>query len=535
MALVSHSHEPCCSGADVLERSEPPQFRKGSPKRRSLDAERLKRGVALLRSGAVSQNEGFPDRRGPMRPKTLAPSRARLNGWTLGAILRTGDRFGLTAAALSGPMLCGTAGVSAGAFIPFVAAALALAWTLSIGGVYQISARPQPLRRLAGLATAFGVAAPLALLLTSVAAPIQSERLALWLAGVLVLVLSLHLVWSGLIAHWRRKGRLTPTVVIVGATAEARDLVEKAMRTGEASVLGIFDDRLGRIPNRIAGVPILGDTQSLLNHRIMPCVDHVVIALPPAAQARGRALAEGLSVLPNQVTLLVDQGAAASTAVLTRIADAPLRPVLASRQDEKRAFVKRAQDLLLGSLGLIAALPAMAVVALAIKLDSPGPVFFRQRRHGFNNEEILVWKFRSMRVETAPQTSVRQVQADDARVTRVGRFIRKTSLDELPQLFNVLKGEMSLVGPRPHAVGMKTGDVESARLVAEYAHRHRMKPGMTGWAAIKGSRGPVDTPEAVRRRVAYDIEYIERQSLALDLAIIAMTIPCLLGDGEAVR
>ena len=147
----------------------------------------------------------------------------------------------------------------------------------------------------------------------------------------------------------------------------------------------------------------------------------------------------------------------------------------------------------------------------------------------------MVWKFRSMRADAADATASRQVSGDDDRVTRVGRFIRATSLDELPQIFNVLKGEMSLVGPRPHAIGMKTGDIESARLVAHYAHRHRMKPGMTGWAAIHGSRGPVDTPRLVRERVALDIEYIERQSLWLDLYIMAMTIPCLFGDREAVR
>jgi lipopolysaccharide/colanic/teichoic acid biosynthesis glycosyltransferase len=162
-------------------------------------------------------------------------------------------------------------------------------------------------------------------------------------------------------------------------------------------------------------------------------------------------------------------------------------------------------------------------------------VFFRQRRHGFNNEAILVWKFRSMRHEAADAKAARQVTADDDRVTKVGKFIRKTSLDELPQLFNVLRGEMSMVGPRPHAIGMKSGDVESEKLVARYAHRHRMKPGVTGWAAINGSRGPVDTAELVQERVALDIEYIERQSFWLDLYIIAMTIPCLLGDRSAVR
>ena len=125
-------------------------------------------------------------------------------------------------------------------------------------------------------------------------------------------------------------------------------------------------------------------------------------------------------------------------------------------------------------------------------------------------------------------TASRQISANDDRVTRVGRILRSTSLDELPQLLNVLKGEMSLVGPRPHAIGMKTGQTESAALVADYAHRHRMKPGMTGWAAVNGSRGPLDSAEDVRRRVQLDVDYIERQSFTKDLKIMLLTAPVVI-------
>jgi len=140
-----------------------------------------------------------------------------------------------------------------------------------------------------------------------------------------------------------------------------------------------------------------------------------------------------------------------------------------------------------------------------------------------------------MRQEAADASAERQVTANDERVTRLGRILRTTSLDELPQLINVLQGSMSLVGPRPHAIGMKTGEEESATLVADYAQRHRIKPGMTGWAAIHGSRGPLATAEDVRRRVALDVHYIEHQSFWLDAWIIVMTVPSVLGDREAVR
>jgi lipopolysaccharide/colanic/teichoic acid biosynthesis glycosyltransferase len=235
------------------------------------------------------------------------------------------------------------------------------------------------------------------------------------------------------------------------------------------------------------------------------------------------------------VTLFVDaDGAAARVSALSRMSGQRLDGDTLNAE-HRREVSKRAQDLIVASLALLLGWPVLVLIGLLVRLDSPGPVLFRQRRHGFNNEIITVWKFRTMRVEACDPCAAQQVRPDDDRVTRLGRFLRRTSLDELPQLINVLCGEMSMVGPRPHAVGMKTGDEESRLLVAEYAWRHRMRPGITGWAQINGSRGPVDTPESVRRRVELDVEYIERQSFWLDLYIMLMTVPRLLGDKDAVR
>jgi polysaccharide biosynthesis protein PslA len=476
------------------------------------------------------------DRRGPMRPNALSPTRSRLTGWMLGAIFRAADVAALGAVALAAaPLAAGRLAPSS--LTPFVVGALALIWSLSSVHAYSFSQREGLGRHLVKVAAGFGLAALCLefLLLGFHPATVAQKPFALWFLASFLMLYALHALWWAMVRRWRAKGRLTPNIVVVGANQNAERLVEAAMRSGEAAVLGVFDDRAGRVGHDVGGVPLLGDIETLLGHRIMPYVDRVVITVPQNAQARVRQLIERLAVLPNEVMLFIDQGPASREAALSRITEAPLAPVSGAPSDERRALVKRAQDLVVGALAVILGMPLMALIALAVKLDSPGPVFFRQRRHGFNNEEILVWKFRSMRPTDDPGAGVRQVSLGDDRVTRVGKIIRRTSLDELPQLINVLKGEMSLVGPRPHAVGMKTGKTESAKLVAEYAHRHRLKPGMTGWAAIKGSRGPVDTPELVKRRVALDIEYIERQSLMFDLMIMAQTIPCLLGDDDVVR
>nr|WP_304441815.1 exopolysaccharide biosynthesis polyprenyl glycosylphosphotransferase [Caulobacter sp. BP25] len=416
------------------------------------------------------------------------------------------------------------------------------AWTLAIPiamrafGAYDFPRKQSLKRHLNRVGKALVSAALVATLASLVFNPIDA-RSALPLLGASACLVALHAGWWKLIDHARRQGLLTPNIVIVGATANAQRLIEAAMRTGEVNVLGLFDDRLRRAPVNILGVPLLGDTDALLRHRLAPYIDRVVFAITATAETRVRELADKLGVLPHPLNLFVDGGTPdEDDATLARIATGAEHPLSGWRDFRRRRLLaKRALDLTLAVMGLAAAGPLMLAIALAVKLDSPGPAFFRQRRHGFNNEEFLVWKFRSMRNDAADANAARQIRAGDDRVTRVGRFIRSTSLDELPQLFNVLRGEMSIVGPRPHAVGMKTAGVESAKLVAEYAHRHRMKPGLTGWAAINGSRGPVDTQECVRRRVALDVEYIERQSFWLDLYIILMTVPCLLGDRSAVR
>ena len=187
------------------------------------------------------------------------------------------------------------------------------------------------------------------------------------------------------------------------------------------------------------------------------------------------------------------------------------------------AVMKRAFDIFFSIGGIILFSPVMLATMIAIKLESKGPVIFKQKRYGFNNEEVKVYKFRSMYHEMADPDAKKVVTKNDARVTRVGRFIRKTSLDELPQLFNVLLGNLSLVGPRPHAVNAHTKNRLWDEVVDGYFARHKVKPGVTGWAQINGWRGEVDNDEKIRQRTNFDLYYIENWSLLFDLYIVFKT------------
>jgi Undecaprenyl-phosphate glucose phosphotransferase len=479
----------------------------------------------------AAEVEPIRHKRGPLRPERLQSVRSRVSGAGLARLFQAGD-----AAALSVATLVATQIARLPEAMWLGAPVLAIVLLVATGA-YSMSARERTRRRFGRLLIAAAAAGGGAGTLSGLLDPtFPALGCAIWVASASMALVLAHLLWGLVLADLRQKGLLTPNLLIVGGTPAAQRLIKRAMKTRDVNILGVFDDRRERVGPDVCGVPVLGKTADLIDHRILPFVDRIVISVPPKASARITQLLERMAPIPNPISLLMEEtDDEFESEALSRIADFNLMQVTGPTERSGYLAAKRILDLTLGVLGLIALAPLMATVAIAIKIDSPGPVFFRQRRHGYMNEEIVVWKFRSMRTEATDHKAARQVTADDDRITRVGKFIRRTSLDELPQIFNIITGEMSVVGPRPHAIGMLSGGAEASKLVETYAHRHRIKPGLTGWAAVNGSRGPVDTAEDVRRRVALDLEYVERRSFWLDVAIILRTAPCLLGDSGAVR
>jgi putative colanic acid biosynthesis UDP-glucose lipid carrier transferase len=252
-------------------------------------------------------------------------------------------------------------------------------------------------------------------------------------------------------------------------------------------------------------------------------IDKIVIALPQSADQRMSDVARQLEQLPVSLHIvthiasdLVDGGPAHSVSAIGSVGliDVKKKPLV-----DWQPMMKRAEDILVGGALLLVTLPLFPLIALAIKLDSPGPVMFRQRRSGLNQKPIEIYKFRTMTVRNS-EDEARQATASDPRVTRVGWYLRRTSLDELPQLINVLKGEMSLVGPRPHLV---EHDERFAQIVRTYGQRHQVKPGLTGLAQVRGFRGETSTTDSVAGRVDADLQYIRDWSLWLDMKIIVHT------------
>lgn len=427
--------------------------------------------------------------------------------------------------------------------MPMGFAGLGLWWVMRENDLFRFSQNPSPIKHFFRSLGAVVIAIPLntlfALMISQISARPLSECAgeAIFITVLAGLIVSLmHMFAAYLVGQLSAVGFFSMNVVIVGATEQAKRLIEDKRHLSDINFLGIFDDRLGRAPKTIGNVKVIGDLENLMEWEHLPSVDRVIITVSSAAQKRVVQLVEKLRSMPNKLVLAIDmQGFESDGTTIGKLGSLPIAYVSGSPEDARRAFWKRIQDLLIGSIALLLLSPIMIITAIAIKLESKGPVFFRQPRHGFNNQSFMCWKFRSMRTDMSDFKAEQQVTKDDPRVTKVGKFIRKTSIDELPQLFNVLLGDMSLVGPRPHAIGMRTGDDLSEKLVSDYAHRHRIKPGITGWAAIHGSRGPVHTPEDVAERVRFDTHYIDNSNFWMDIYIILMTIPSLLGDKSKIR
>ena len=361
---------------------------------------------------------------------------------------------------------------------------------------------------------------------------------ATWFGSVLLFLYGGRLLLSALVRHWTREGRLVRRTVIVGGGGAGEALIHalEAQRDSDLVIRGVFDDRSDdRSPLSIAGQSKLGTVDDLVEFARRTRIDLLLVSLPITAEERVLQMVRKLWVLPVDIRL------AAHTSKLrfrpraySYIGNVPVLDVLDRPIADWNYVAKWLFDRVVGWLLLIAALPVMALCAIAIKLDSRGPVFFQQKRYGFNNELIEVFKFRSMYIDQTDATATKLVTKNDPRVTRVGRILRKMSLDELPQLINVaVKGDLSLVGPRPHALHAKAENQLYDEVVDGYFARHRVKPGITGWAQINGWRGETDTNEKIQRRVEHDLYYIENWSVLFDCYILARTPFALLSSENA--
>lgn len=420
-------------------------------------------------------------------------------------------------------------------FVSMVASACAIFLVECFGGYRIEHLRTRFRQTSAVLGAMAGAVALLALVLFFLRLQDVYSRVWMlsWFTTGSLALLACRVVLSARLRHWARNGIMERRAVLVGGGTAAETLIRnlEAQRDSDIRICGIFDDRDdSRSPPLVAGYPKLGTVRQLVQFARIARIDMLIVTLPLSAEKRIQTLLKDLWVLPLDVRL-----SAQSSDLRFRprsysyVGQVPFIDVADRPLADWDWIAKRAFDLLFAGLALIVLSPLMLATAVAIRLDSPGPVFFRQKRHGFNNEIIEVTKFRSLRHEASDPLARTIVTRDDPRVTRVGRFIRRSSIDELPQLFDVVTGKLSLVGPRPHAVYAKSSMNEAfVEIVDGYFGRHRVKPGITGWAQVNGWRGEIDQPAKLRRRFEHDLYYIENWSPLFDLYILAITPVILL-------
>jgi len=400
----------------------------------------------------------------------------------------------------------------------------------SRAGFHSLGVILSPLSRLDGVfltvakVAALFIAASFAFGATAVHPPLWSLAFA---GTAFVLIAASRFAARRAVLALNRRGVVGNTMVVLGGGDRARNFLARFHRANPllSSIAGVFTldgESKGRT---LLGHPVLGGLDDLMDLARRQKIDDIVVAMPWSSEPYMAEVIAALKELPVNVhlsteieafDLIPDPSPGSSVACpMFAVAKRPITgPSLA---------LKTAQDLVLASLALLALSPLLVLIALAIKIDSPGPVFFMQKRLGFNNKPFEIFKFRSM-YHNRPDDDghvVQQATRNDPRVTRVGRFIRATSLDELPQFLNVLNGTMSLVGPRPHAL---SHNEEYGRVIRGYFARHRVKPGITGWAQVKGLRGETEDLRLMEARVEHDVYYADNWSMMLDFKILLMTV-----------
>jgi putative colanic acid biosynthesis UDP-glucose lipid carrier transferase len=353
---------------------------------------------------------------------------------------------------------------------------------------------------------------------------LQFSRVAIfaWTIATPIALLLERALLRTILRRFRRLGLNTRTVAIVGSGKAAAKLVDIVMSSPWMGlrISGIYD-AAGDVNLSDETKKLRRDINALTQHAKDGSFDCVYIAYPMQEEEKIRGLIEQLADTTASVHIVPDVFVSELFhARWTSLGGVPLVSVFESPFYGANSFFKRMEDIVLGSLILLLILPVMAVIAAAVKMTSPGPALFKQRRYGLNGQVIEVWKFRSMSV-LEDGGHIPQAQKNDPRVTKLGAFLRKTSLDELPQFINVLQGQMSIVGPRPHAVAHNE---LYRKQIHGYMLRHTVKPGITGWAQVNGWRGETDTMEKMEMRVKFDLDYINNWSIAFDIKIIWMTI-----------
>ena len=348
--------------------------------------------------------------------------------------------------------------------------------------------------------------------------------LAFWLLLGWLSTLLLRVLTRAALAGLRRHGFNQRTVVIAVVSDLGRHVAEQLRARPELgfSVVGYFDDRgAQRLPSS-DGLPVLGTVRAMCDFVAERRIDEVWVALPFRAEERIRDILQALKHSTADVSLVPDlfQFFVLNQS-LGEVGGMPLVALNASPMNGSARFIKAVEDRLLALLILCLVSPVMLMVALAVRLDSPGPVLYKSRRRGLRDEVIEVWKYRTMRPHYQAPNTYTLATRNDARVTTVGAFLRRTSLDELPQFFNVLQGQMSIVGPRPYPLEINDAYKD---VIDRYMLRHKVKPGITGWAQVNGLRGALDTPDKMDRRVQHDLYYIENWSVWFDLKIVALTV-----------